>query len=76
MHDLSGAAPFPAPPACPAAYCERAHHPWSEVILLSVGNLLHAGTNLITIQGFAKPAQPRRRDEDLLPSRAVGDFRG
>ena len=64
------------PPFNTTAYYERANNPWCEVILLSAGNLLHAGTNIITIQGFAKPPQPRRRVEDLLPSRVVGDFRG
>ena len=49
MNDLTGAAPFPAPPACTTAYYEHASNPWSEVILLSAGNLLHAGTNIITI---------------------------
>ena len=53
------------PPFNTTAYYERANNPWSEVILLSAGNLLHAGTNIITIQGFAKPPQTRATQDDL-----------
>jgi hypothetical protein len=63
---------FGFPPGSPAdppynttAFYERANDPWSEVVLLNAGNLLHAGTNVIAIEGFAKTPQPRSQQEDL-----------
>ncbi|MES2569679.1 MAG: lamin tail domain-containing protein, partial [Verrucomicrobiota bacterium] len=35
-------------------YYERGNDPWSEVVLLNAGALIHAGTNTIAIQGFSK----------------------
>lgn len=47
------------PPANTAAVYEQSNDPWSEVVLLNAPGLLHGGTNIIAIQGFAKLPQPR-----------------
>lgn len=47
------------------AYYELANDPWSETVLLNAGALLQQGTNIICIQGFAKPPQTRSQQEDL-----------
>ncbi len=54
-------------------YYERANDPWSEQILLNAGALLHAGTNTIAIEGFAKLPAPRSAQEDL-PDYNIFDF--
>ena len=43
---------------------ERGNDPWSELVLRDAATLLHAGTNTIAIQGFAKAPQLRATQED------------
>ncbi len=43
---------------------ERGNDPWSEFVLRDAASLLHAGTNTIAIQGFAKAPQLRAGSED------------
>jgi hypothetical protein len=47
------------PPFDYSVYYERGNDPWSELVLVNPSAYITAGTNVITIQGFAKPPQPR-----------------
>ncbi len=57
----------PGSPANPAfntnAFYERANDPWSEYTLPNADTLLHSGTNIIAIQGFAKLPTLRPGDD-------------
>ncbi|MDB6155695.1 MAG: hypothetical protein JWL90_4148, partial [Chthoniobacteraceae bacterium] len=54
-------------------YYERGNDPWSEVVLLNAGNVIHPGINTIAIQGFAKlPVQ--RADQDSPADYNIFDF--
>lgn len=58
----------PNAPAEPAynstAIYERANDPWSDVLWLNPGTLLHEGTNTLAIHAYAKPPQLRNNQED------------
>ena len=46
------------------AIYERANDPWSDILWLNPGTLLHAGTNTLAIHAYAKPPQLRTNQED------------
>ena len=52
------------PPYNHTAYYERGNDPWSELVLANPGAYLTAGTNVIAIQGFAKPPALRSDQDD------------
>ncbi len=53
------------PPFNTNAYYELGNDPWSETVLLNAGGLLQDGTNIICIEGFAKPPQTRAAQDNL-----------
>ena len=59
----------PDAPAEPAynstAIYERANDPWSDILWLNSGTLLHQGTNTMAIHAYAKPPQLRANQEDV-----------
>lgn len=62
---------FGFPPGSPAdvpfnhtAIYESGNDPWSEFLWVNPGTVLHAGTNTIAIQAFAKPPTLRSNQED------------
>jgi len=47
------------------AIYERANDPWSDILWLNPGTLLHQGTNTMAIHAYAKPPQLRANQEDV-----------